>query len=276
MASSLGRVLVIAGSDSGGGAGLQADIKTIMAFGGYATTAVTAVTVQDTRGVQAGFPIPPEIVRAQGLAVLRDIGTDAVKIGMLGDVAHMEAAATLIDAAEAPAVVDPVITAKGGATLTPESAMRTLRELLIPRAALLTPNTLEAQALTGRPVGTFDDMRRAGHRLLAAGARAVLVKGGHVPGPTVIDLLLTSAGETRFEDSRIDSRHTHGTGCTLASAIAVQLAQGMTLETAVERGRDYLRGAILHAPGFGTGHGPMHHGWRLSGPAGRRAGEETS
>ena len=273
----LGRVLVIAGSDSGGGAGLQADVKTITALGGHAATAVTAVTVQNTLGVQAVFPIPAQVVRDQGMAVLDDIGTDALKIGMLGDASMVEAAAFLIDrAGDAPVVVDPVMTAKGGAALASEASTRALQALLVPRAALLTPNAPEAAALTGLPVHTPEDMRRAGDRLLEAGARAVLVKGGHVPGAGVVDLLLTPAGETRFEAARIDSRHTHGTGCTLASAIAAYLAQGEPLAAAVERARAYVRGAILHAPGFGAGHGPMHHGWRLLEPGDRRGGEETS
>ena len=266
MGEDLGRVLVIAGSDSGGGAGLQADVKTITMLGGHAATAVTAVTVQDTLGVHAIFPISPEVVRAQGLAVLADIGADALKVGMLGDAALVDIAAELIDAAgDAPAVIDPVMTAKGGASLASHAAVQALRERLIPRAALLTPNAPEAEALTGLSVQTPDDLRRAGEALLEAGARAVLVKGGHLPGARVVDVLLTPAGETRFESGRIDSRHTHGTGCTLASAIAAHLARGRSLETAVERARDYVRGAILHAPGFGAGHGPLHHGWLLLG-----------
>ena len=266
MRKGLGRVLVIAGSDSGGGAGLQADLKTIAVHGGHAATAVTAVTVQDTLGVQAVFPIPPEVVRAQGVAVLDDIGTDALKLGMLGDAAMVEVAAALIDAAgDAPAVIDPVMTAKGGASLATEAAVRAVLQDLVPRAAVLTPNAPEAEALAGVPVRTADDMRRAGDILLRAGAKAVLMKGGHLTGPQVVDLLMTGAGETRFESGRIDSRHTHGTGCTLASAIAVQLAFGVALETAVAQARDYVRGAILHAPGFGRGHGPMHHGWRSQG-----------
>ncbi len=263
-----GRVLVIAGSDSGGGAGLQADVKTITVLGGYAATAVTAVTVQDTLGVHAVFPIPPDVVRAQGLAVLADIGADALKIGMLADAALVEVAAELIDAAGgAPAVVDPVMTAKGGASLASDAAVQALRALLIPRAALLTPNAPEAEALTGLDVQTPDDLRRAAEALMQAGAQAVLVKGGHLPGDRVVDVLLTPSGETRFESGRIDSRHTHGTGCTLASAIAVRLAQGRSLEAAVATARDYVRGAILHAPGFGAGHGPLHHGWMLKAPA---------
>ncbi len=264
MGEDLGRVLVVAGSDSGGGAGLQADVKTIAMFGGHAATAVTAVTVQNSLGVHSVFAVPPDVVQAQGLAVLEDIGTDAVKIGMLGGAEMVRVAAELIDAAgDAPAVIDPVMTAKGGASLASDAAVRALLDLLVGRAAVLTPNAPEAEVLTGTPVQTADDLRRAGELLLEAGARAVLMKGGHLPGPRVVDVLMTPSGETRFESGRIDSRHTHGTGCSLASAIAAQLARGVALETAVERARDYVRGAILHAPGFGAGHGPLDHGWRL-------------
>jgi hydroxymethylpyrimidine/phosphomethylpyrimidine kinase len=262
-----GRVLVIAGSDSGGGAGLQADIKTVTALGGYAATAVTAVTVQNTLGVQAVHPIAPEVVRAQAEAVLDDIGADALKIGMLGTPALVEVVARLVDRAPGvPAVVDPVMTAKGGASLLDAPALELMRSELLPRAALLTPNAPEAAALTGRDMETPDDLRRAGEALLRMGARAVLVKGGHLRGPLVIDMLLTAEGdEVRFEGERIETRHTHGTGCTLASAIAVGLAEGRALPDAVAAARLYVRGAMLHAPGLGAGHGPMDHGWRLRG-----------
>lgn len=259
-----GRVLVLAGSDSSGGAGLQADIKTLTALGAYAATAVTAITVQDTRGVHAVVPVAPEVVRAQGLAVLDDIGADALKLGMLGGAEVMRVAAELIDrAGDAPAVVDPVMVAKGGAALMAPAALDVLKGELIPRAALLTPNAPEAAALTGRAVETADDLRRAAEGLLRAGARAVLVKGGHLDGARVVDVLATAAGETRFESGRIASRHTHGTGCTLASAIAAGLSRGVRLEDAVAAARDYVRGAIAHAPGFGAGHGPLDHAWRL-------------
>jgi hydroxymethylpyrimidine/phosphomethylpyrimidine kinase len=262
-----GRVLVVAGSDSSGGAGLQADIKTLTALGAYAATAVTAITVQDTRGVRAVVAVAADVVLAQGLAVLDDIGADALKLGMLGGVEVMRAAAELIDrAGDAPAVIDPVMTAKGGASLMPAQALGALKAELIPRAAVLTPNAPEAAALTGLTVETPDDLRRAGEALLRAGARAVLVKGGHLDGTRVVDVLVTAAGETRFESDRIVSRHTHGTGCTLASALAAGLARGETLEAAVAAARAYVLGAIAHAPGFGAGHGPLDHGWRLRSP----------
>jgi hydroxymethylpyrimidine/phosphomethylpyrimidine kinase len=263
----LGRVLIIAGSDSGGGAGVQADIKTVTALGGYAATAITAITVQNTLGVTGVHPIPLEIVEAQARAVLSDIGADAIKTGMLGDAAMVELVARLLDEARAPAVIDPVMVAKGGAALLAPEAVAAVRAQLIPRAALLTPNAPEAEALTGVAVATTDDLRRAGEALLAAGAKAVLMKGGHVPGERVVDVLMTADGETVFEGERIETRHTHGTGCTLASACATGLAQGLPLAAAVARAWDYVHEAMLRAPGLGAGHGPLDHGWPLRGRA---------
>jgi hydroxymethylpyrimidine/phosphomethylpyrimidine kinase len=263
-AQALGRVLIIAGSDSGGGAGIQADIKTVTALGGYAATAITAVTVQNTLGVTGVHPIPLEVVAAQAAAVLDDIGADAIKTGMLGDIAMVEQVAAILDGARGvPAVVDPVMIAKGGAPLLAAEAIDAVRTLMIPRAALLTPNAPEAEALTGLSVADADDLRRAGEALLALGARAVLMKGGHVPGETVVDILMTPAGETTFEAPRLDTRHTHGTGCTLASACATGLAQGMGLESAVGRAWAYVQEAMARAPGFGAGHGPLDHAWPM-------------
>ena len=261
--STLGRVLIIAGSDSGGGAGIQADIKTVTALGGYAATAITAVTVQNTLGVTGVHPIPLDVVEAQAWAVLSDIGADVIKTGMLGDVATVELVARLLDETGIPAVIDPVMVAKGGASLLAAEAVAAVRERLIPRAALLTPNAPEAEALTGLTVATTDDLRRAGAALLEAGAQAVLMKGGHVPGERVIDILMTRNGDSAFEGERIDSRHTHGTGCTLASACATGLAQGLPLTAAVAIAWDYVHEAMLRAPGFGAGHGPLDHGWPL-------------
>ncbi|MCK5911156.1 MAG: bifunctional hydroxymethylpyrimidine kinase/phosphomethylpyrimidine kinase [Caulobacter sp.] len=259
-----GRVLVIAGSDSGGGAGIQADIKTITALGGYAATAITAVTVQNTLGVTGVHPIPLDIIAAQARAVLDDIGADAIKTGMLGDAAVVETVAAAIDhAGVVPTVVDPVMVAKGGAPLLAEAAIGAVKALMIPRAALLTPNASEAAALTGLTVETTDGLRRAGEALLALGAKAVLMKGGHVAGERVVDVLMTPDGETTFEGERIETRHTHGTGCTLASACAAGLAQGLPLEQAVARAWNYVHEAMLRAPGFGGGHGPLDHGWTL-------------
>jgi len=260
---SKGRVLIIAGSDSGGGAGVQADIKTVTMLGGYAATAVTAITVQNTLGVTGVHPIPLDVVAAQARVVLSDIGADAIKTGMLGSAAAVETVAALLDEAAVPAVVDPVMIAKGGASLLDQSAIAAVKALMIPRATLLTPNAPEAEALTGLTVANLDGQRRAGEALLAAGAKAVLMKGGHVPGERVIDLLITSRGETLLEGERFETRHTHGTGCTLASACAVGIAQGLSLEDAVARAWAYVAEAIRRAPGLGQGHGPIDHGWPL-------------
>jgi len=258
-----GRVLIIAGSDSGGGAGIQADIKAVTALGGYAATAVTAITVQNTLGVTGVHPIPLDILAAQARAVLSDIGADVIKTGMLGSRDTVETVAYLLDEAGVPAVIDPVMVAKGGAALLDDSALGAVRRLMIPRAALLTPNAPEAEVLTGLPCRTTDDLRRAGEALLSLGARAVLMKGGHIEGDRLVDILMTPAGETRFENPRIETRHTHGTGCTLASACAAGIAQGMSLEAAVGRAIDYVAKAIVSAPGLGQGHGPIDHGWPL-------------
>jgi len=259
----LGRVLIIAGSDSGGGAGVQADIKTVTALGGHASTAITAVTVQNTQGVFGVHPIPVEIILAQARVVLDDIGADVIKTGMLGDLDVVEAVAALLEQARIPAVIDPVMIAKGGAALLEPAALIAVRDRLIPQAALLTPNAPEAAALTGMAVETTDDLRRAGEALLARGAKAVLMKGGHIEGGVLTDLLITPDGETLFTGPRIETRHTHGTGCTLASACAAGLAQGLSLEAAVARAWAYVAEAIRRAPGLGAGHGPLDHAWPM-------------
>ncbi len=257
-----GRVLIIAGSDSGGGAGIQADIKTVTALGGFATTAVTAITVQNSLGVFGVHPIPLDMVTAQARAVLDDIGADAIKTGMLGTVAMVETVCALLDGEpDLPAIIDPVMIAKGGHPLLEAQGIAAIRDLLVPRAGLLTPNAPEAAALTGLAVETLDDLRRAGEALMGLGAKAVLMKGGHLAGDQVTDLLITSDGETLLQGPRIHSRHTHGTGCTLASACAVGIAQGMDLPKAVERARLYVVEAMARAPGYGAGHGPLDHGW---------------
>jgi hydroxymethylpyrimidine/phosphomethylpyrimidine kinase len=258
-----GRVLIIAGSDSGGGAGIQADIKTVTALGGYAATAITAVTVQDTLGVRAVHPVPADIVEAQARAVLDDIGADAIKTGMLGAREVVEAAVRVLEGSGAPAVVDPVMISKSGARLLDPAALDAFAALMIPRAALLTPNAPEAEALTGIEVSSREGQRRAAEALLAMGAEAVLLKGGHIEGPMIADLLLTPDGGQLFEHPRLQTRHTHGTGCTLASACAAGLAQGMALEAAVGRAVAYTAEAIARAPGFGAGAGPLDHGWPL-------------
>ncbi len=256
-----GRVLVVAGSDSGGGAGIQADIKTVTALGGYAATAVTALTVQDTIAVHRVHAVPVDFVADQMRVVLKDIGADCIKTGMLHSASVIEEVARVLEreGKGLPVVVDPVLVAKSGDALLEAAALRALAERLLPLARLVTPNIPEAEALTGRSIETVDDMARAAHAIRALGPAAVLVKGGHRHSDMVVDLLLEHGGETRFEGPRIASRHTHGTGCTLASAIATGLAQGMAAAAAVQRARDYLRAAIECAPGYGRGHGPLDH-----------------
>jgi hydroxymethylpyrimidine/phosphomethylpyrimidine kinase len=257
----LGRVLVVAGSDSGGGAGIQADIKTISMLDAYAATAVTALTAQNTEGVFGVLPIPPEFIRRQIEVVLDDIGADAIKTGMLHDTAAIEAIVAVLQshAAATPIVVDPVMVAKGGARLIEPDAIEALRRLLIARAEIVTPNLPEAEILCGTTIGNIAEMQAAGEGLLKLGCRAALVKGGHLPGETVSDVLVTAGGVRVWESPRIATRHTHGTGCTLASAIAAGLAQGLGVECAVDRARDYVQRAIAAAPGLGRGHGPLDH-----------------
>ena len=256
-----GRVLIVAGSDSGGGAGIQADIKAVTAMNGFAATAITALTAQNTEGVHGVVPIDPAFIARQIEVVLTDIGADALKTGMLHSAEVIETVATSFrrHAAGVPLVVDPVMVAKGGHRLLLSDAETALRDTLLPLAALLTPNLPEAEVLAGFPVRTEADMRRAAERLAALGPRAVLLKGGHLEGDRVVDLLFHEGRIDRFEDHRIESRSTHGTGCTLASAIAAGLAQKMTLVDAVARARAYVRRAIETAPGFGRGHGPLNH-----------------
>lgn len=263
-----GRVLVIAGSDSGGGAGIQADIKTVTMLDGFAATAITALTAQNTLGVFGVLPIPPAFVRQQIEIVLDDIGADAVKTGMLHDAAVIEivAAALLDRAPRVPLVLDPVMVAKGGAPLIEPAAIDALKERLVPHAAVLTPNLPEAEILAGRAIDSVAAMHGAAEALLRLGCRAVLLKGGHLAGDTVHDVLATATGRRVWSHARIASRHTHGTGCTLASAIAAGLAQGLAIEPAVERAREYVRRAIASAPGLGRGHGPLDHAHPLRLP----------
>ena len=259
-----GRVLIIAGSDSGGGAGIQADIKAATALNAFAMTAITALTAQNTLGVQGVHPVPVEFLRLQIRSVVDDLGVDAIKTGMLGDAATI--AAVVDELARlprgdvgVPVVVDPVMVAKGGHKLLADEAVAQLRAALLPRATVLTPNLPEAALLTGMSIATEADMHRAARMLLSFGVPAVLLKGGHLDSPDVVDLLATAEGVQEFRSERLRTRHTHGTGCTLASAIAAGLAQGMTLADAVARARRYVFQAIATAPGFGAGHGPLNH-----------------
>jgi hydroxymethylpyrimidine/phosphomethylpyrimidine kinase len=258
----MGRVLICAGSDSGGGAGIQADIKAVTALGGYAMTAITALTAQNTLGVHAVHGVPPAFIREQIRVVLEDLGADCIKTGMLADSATIEAVCGALAAhgPGIPLVADPVMVAKGGHPLLAADAVDTLKRRLLPLATILTPNLPEAEALCGTPIPDLPTMRAAAEWLLTLGVPAVLLKGGHLPGATVTDLLATPEGVTAFESPRIETRHTHGTGCTLASAIACGIAQGMALPAAVARARAYVQAAMRAAPGFGHGHGPLGHG----------------
>ncbi|HZD26485.1 MAG TPA: bifunctional hydroxymethylpyrimidine kinase/phosphomethylpyrimidine kinase [Alphaproteobacteria bacterium] len=256
-----GRVLIVAGSDSGGGAGIQADIKTVTALNGYAATALTALTAQDTLGVHGIHEVPVDFLRQQMTLVLDDIGADAVKTGMLHRTEVLEAVAAVLDekAAGMPLVVDPVMVAKGGASLLDEDARQVLRRRLIAQATVITPNLPEAEILAGRSIASPDEMLAAGREILALGPQAVLMKGGHLDGDEVTDILVTAHGAQRFTSPRLHTTSTHGTGCTLASAIATGLAQGLALDVAVAQARVYVLEAIRTAPGYGRGHGPLNH-----------------
>lgn len=261
-----GRVLIIAGSDSGGGAGIQADIKTVTCLGAFAATAVTALTVQNTQGVFGVHPVPNDFIARQIDAVVSDIGVDVIKTGMLATSDVITTVADTLDrvAPGVPRVVDPVMRAKGGHPLLASDAAHTLISRMVRGATVVTPNLPEAEVLVGRPIRTLMDMEAAIPACAALGAKAVLLKGGHVEGDVVVDILITAAGVKRFSSPRIVTTSTHGTGCTLASAIAAGLASGLGLEAAVMRARDYVRRAIETAPGFGKGHGPLNHGHTVS------------
>lgn len=259
----IARVLLIAGSDSGGGAGIQADLKTVTALSAYASTAITALTAQNTLGVQSIVAIDPSFVAEQMRVVLEDIGADALKTGMLHSRAVVETVVYTAQkyAPNVPLVVDPVMIAKGGAALLESDAVSAVRDVLVPNASVLTPNLPEAEALLDRRIHTVDDMRAAARALVEMGADAVLLKGGHLEGERVVDVLFSEEdGERIFEGARIHTRSTHGTGCTLASAVAAGLASKLTLVEAVDRARRYVIEALQQAPGLGKGHGPLLHG----------------
>ena len=254
------RILSIAGSDSSGGAGIQADIKTITMLGGYAMTAITAITAQNTIGVQGIAALAPEMVARQIASCIDDIGVDAIKIGMLHDAAVIAAVAKALEGVEAPIVLDPVMIATSGAALMAPDALEAMRALLFPRAALITPNLPEMVALVGREVSGTEDMVEAAGELAAATGAAVLAKGGHAGAERITDVLyVANARAVAFDHARIDTVHTHGTGCTLSSAIATLLGHGQPMEHAVRLGRQFVIRAIEHAPGYGAGHGPLGH-----------------
>lgn len=256
-----GRVLIIAGSDSGGGAGIQADIKTVTALGGYGATAITALTAQNTCGVSSILPLEADFVAEQIQQILSDIGADCIKTGMLHSVAIIATVADIIEnlATPVPVLVDPVMMAKDSTKLLDLEAIELLKQRLLPRASLITPNIPEAEALTGLKVDAPEAMQSVAEALLELGPAAVLLKGGHLSGSPLCDLLLTRDYQERLHSQRILTRHTHGTGCTLASAIATGLAQGQTLPQAVRRAHTYVQAAIRTAPGYGRGQGPLNH-----------------
>jgi hydroxymethylpyrimidine/phosphomethylpyrimidine kinase len=253
-----GRVLIIAGSDSGGGAGIQGDLKTVQALGGFGMTAITALTAQNTLRVSDVFPVPPAFIAEQITMCLSDIGADAMKTGMLHSEAVIRTVADHIPAT-IPLVVDPVMLAKGGSPLLEASALDALKSLLIPRATVLTPNLPEAELLLGEKI-TADTHIDAARALLKLGSQSVLLKGGHGEGELLTDVLVAAdIPPVTFTVKRIDTLHTHGTGCSFASAIATGLAQGLPLVDAVARAHAYVQQAIARAPGFGQGHGPLGH-----------------
>ncbi len=256
-----GRVLIIAGSDPSGGAGIQADIKTVTMLGGYAAAAITSLTVQNTLGVQSVHPVAPAVIRAQIEAVLEDIGADAIKIGMIGEAGAAAAIAETLEAhaCGVPIILDPVLAATSGGALAAPEMVPMLMKRLLPLAALVTPNADEAAALTGLAMRGEEDLAAAGALLMKAGAKAALVKGGHLPGAIVSDALVTRDGAHFFRNPRIETTSTHGTGCTLASAVATGIAKGLPLEKAVERAIAFVRAAMRAAPGFGKGCGPLGH-----------------
>lgn len=251
--------LTIAGSDSSGGAGIQADLKTFAAHGVFGMSAITAVTAQNTLGVTRVETLSPAMVAAQIDAVATDIPPDATKIGMLATAAIIEAVARAIERYQLPNVVlDTVMLSKSRVRLLDEDASTALRDRLLPLALVITPNVPEAEVLTGLRIESLEDLHRAARRLVDLGARAALVKGGHLSGPAT-DVLWDGQVATELRTERIDSRHTHGTGCTLSAAIAAQLAQGQDLHTAARLAKDYVTRAIADAPGLGAGHGPLRH-----------------
>ena len=260
------RVLTIAGSDSGGGAGIQADLKTMLAFGVHGMSVLTAVTAQNSVGVQGYWELPAEAVRAQLDSVLGDIGVDAVKTGMLASTTLVETVADallgLLADRDVPVVVDPVSVSKHGDPLLDPAALDAVRTRMLPLATLVTPNLHEAAELAGVAVADETDLLRAAQAVLELGPRAVLVKGGHLAGAESVDLLWDGIDEHVFGSPRYDNRHTHGTGCTLASAVASRLALGDRLPDAVGAAKEYVAGAIAAGFPLGAGIGPVDHGWR--------------
>ena len=257
------RALTIAGSDSGGGAGIQADLKTFAAHAVYGTSAITALTAQNTLGVTGVHVVPAEFVTLQIEAVVADIGCDAVKTGMLATAAIVEAVAAAVEALELPnLVVDPVMVAKGGDRLLNEDAVHAVKSTLLRHARVVTPNIPEAEVLSGVSIQSIDDMRRAADLILKLGPTSVIVKGGHLGGSESTDLLVHAEGELSLTASRLDGRHTHGTGCTFAAAIAARLALGASLDEAARVAKEYVIAAMQHGIDVGSGHRPLGHFWQ--------------
>ena len=258
------KVMTIAGSDSGGGAGIQADLKAFAANGVHGTSAITAITAQNTVAVTDVLALPPSLVASQIDAIVSDIGADAVKTGMLANAAIVETVAERIATHSlSPVVIDPVMVSSTGSRLFADDAVDAIRDLLLPLATLVTPNTREATVLTGLAINTPDDMRGAARQIAETmGASAVLVKGGHLDGPAT-DVLYDGSGFTEFTEERIDTTSNHGTGCTLASTIAANLANGQDLPTAVANGKAYVTNAMRAAAPIGEGHGPLNHFYML-------------
>jgi len=258
--SALARALTIAGSDSGGGAGIQADLKTFSAFGVYGMSVLTAVTAQNTVGVQGVETLTPAFIRLQFASVVSDIGVDALKTGMLGTAEVVAAVAAMIaESGLTNLVVDPVMVAKSGDHLLAEDAVSALKALLLPLALVITPNVPEAETLVGGPIRTLDDMKEAAKQLHALGPHWVVVKGGHMGGATVTDLLYDGAAFRSLDTPRIETPHTHGTGCTFSAAMVACIAQGRSVPDAFAAAKRYTHAAIAAAPGHGHGHGPLNH-----------------
>lgn len=257
------RILTIAGSDSGGGAGIEADLKTMCALGCYGMAAITSVTAQNTTGVFGIYDVSPEEVGKQIGAVLEDIGADAAKTGMLSSAGIIEAVSqSLREYPVGKLVIDPVMVAKSGDALLRRDAQRALIELLLPLACVITPNVPEAEVLSGVLIDSEETIRDAAETIHGLGPRHVLIKGGHMEGPEAIDYLFDGKEMRRYPAPRIDTRNTHGTGCTYSAAIACFLARGEAVPDAVQHAKDYLTGAILHSFPLGSGHGPLNHMWQ--------------
>ncbi|HOD49061.1 MAG TPA: bifunctional hydroxymethylpyrimidine kinase/phosphomethylpyrimidine kinase [Candidatus Hydrogenedentes bacterium] len=260
------RVLTIAGSDSGGGAGIEADLKTFTALRVFGMAAITSVTAQNTLGVTGVHDLPPEFVAEQIDDVAQDIGVDAAKTGMLSSAAIAEAVADSVARNKiAKLVVDPVMVAKSGDPLLRESAQQAVRERILPLAYVVTPNVPEAEVLAGAPIASPEAVEEAARRIHGLGARFVLVKGGHMAGSEAVDYLFDGETVTTFSARRIPTKNTHGTGCTYSAAIAAYLAKGRPVTEAVRLAKDYLSGAIKHSFPLGSGHGPLNHFWQANG-----------